>query len=999
MASNNMNTNNKAIQCAFCKLKYSRSDGLGRHLESKHSDFLELRMEDECISKRDARIKTVKELCNKKSVPGPIFNKYMKMHKLIPYLYCKSVHGIAQSSSSKFNINSSDKSSLNVEVESVEVNDKNDAVGNMREMDDNSELVDNLNEVDDVELSDHVGSDDNEELSNILVDAAEGQNTEIEAMNDPILNDVGNNLTDRNGINDMLGNKNDVRVVNENTSNTVRSNIKQSTLNFACRKCESIDHCYKSGRDVLLGILDKGIQEQCLCLSKTNCCCSNKLGEIKVKLDMGRENILSNDDDSESILENNFFKSIDSNEERYFCKVCCMFSSKIEIRHRGNDDWVQKGKFFNSVIGMRHEMRRHLTSRQHSQSLEHSKRKTATFVKDNYIEKCNENFCMAGMFCAIHTESTRFYPDLCEFIDKIGRNVDESFLHPLGNKYQHKMGIQHAQKACFSSLRAEKKLCFDKVSPITQLKPRIMVAADKGTMHNDASRQVIVATSLDDKGLPRETLITASGVTDASAVGTAAHFKKEASEIFNTKNVCAICTDGVSYYTGHKNGMVSLLKKDPDFKSNLVFLPDLCHKTELLFDADPPKWLLDTIANTKIIVSFINSTSVLGQGLTKYSKLSGKDYVIMPTVPETRFTEYLHIRLQSVLKNLDILNDFIPHVIESSEYKNSVRADALRIMQYISNIEYVASLYLLDDVYLQVAKIEKEAQSEHFGMIDYIRIVNKLKSVLECNMQKDYRNVKEMIATGVVRLSYTVGKKCRKVEYSTKDIQDKIRKDLRENVKTNECNIIGELKGWLQSVLNRFDDYLGVSDIFSYSAKVFSNKSTFDEKLDFFTKFFSSVNTEFKPCSNTCSGIENCICVKNELVRFLNHFNHQSSDKTLNDKISFYLNQGNINVVSELNIINVSRFLEVCQLLKPSQSSTERVMSFLKKVVEGHYENIYKWGKMPKSEVDMVDVITQVGYRTSIHKLDVKSAARFLKDEQKIDVVWKNKNLNAKIKL
>ena len=62
-------------------------------------------------------------------------------------------------------------------------------------------------------------------------------------------------------------------------------------------------------------------------------------------------------------------------------------------------------------------------------------------------------------------------------------------------------------------------------------------------------------------------------------------------------------------------------------------------------------------------------------------------------------------------------------------------------------------------------------------------------------------------------------------------------------------------------------------------------------------------------------------------------------------------------------------------MLKPSQSSTERVMSFLKKVVEWNYENTYKWGKTTKSGVDMVDIITHIAYKT-IDKLDYKKAGK-----------------------
>ena len=127
----------------------------------------------------------------------------------------------------------------------------------------------------------------------------------------------------------------------------------------------------------------------------------------------------------------------------------------------------------------------------------------------------------------------------------------------------------------FFCIKRRKKQSFRHISPITQLEPKIMVAADKGTMHKDSSRQVIVATAVGDDGLPYETLITASSVTDASALGTAAHFKKEVSDIFCPKNICAICTDGASYYTGHENGMVALLIKVLDFHEKMVFLPDL----------------------------------------------------------------------------------------------------------------------------------------------------------------------------------------------------------------------------------------------------------------------------------------------------------------------------------------------------------------------------------------------------------------------------------------
>ena len=42
-------------------------------------------MKHECIELKDAKLKTVKELCNNLSVPEVIFNKYMKQFKPIIY--------------------------------------------------------------------------------------------------------------------------------------------------------------------------------------------------------------------------------------------------------------------------------------------------------------------------------------------------------------------------------------------------------------------------------------------------------------------------------------------------------------------------------------------------------------------------------------------------------------------------------------------------------------------------------------------------------------------------------------------------------------------------------------------------------------------------------------------------------------------------------------------------------------------------------------------------
>lgn len=43
-----------------------------------------------------------------------------------------------------------------------------------------------------------------------------------------------------------------------------------------------------------------------------------------------------------------------------------------------------------------------------------------------------------------------------------------------------------------------------------------------------------------------------------------------------------------------------------------------------------------------------------------------------------------------------------------------------------------------------------------------------------------------------------------------------------------------------------------------------------------------------------------------------------------------------------MNIVNVLRALEIVQLLKCSQSATERIFSIIARTVDGRYENRYR---------------------------------------------------------
>ena len=48
------------------------------------------------------------------------------------------------------------------------------------------------------------------------------------------------------------------------------------------------------------------------------------------------------------------------------------------------------------------------------------------------------------------------------------------------------------------------------------------------------------------------------------------------------ENVAIISTDGASVYVGKHYGMIEILKWSSELSNKVIFLPDLCHKTEIL---------------------------------------------------------------------------------------------------------------------------------------------------------------------------------------------------------------------------------------------------------------------------------------------------------------------------------------------------------------------------------------------------------------------------------
>ena len=763
---------------------------------------------------------------------------------------------------------------------------------------------------------------------------------------------------------------------------------KQSHLSFSCNKCNNIGKTWETGRKLLLGLVKDQMKVGCNCNRNDECCCEIKINEIKNKLES--EDV--NDECAMYDFKESFFIEKLDEGAKFFCKICYKYSSSVQSRHRGKEDWAYNGySTKNRTKGeLNLYMKRHIKSKQHIKCLSLQKDQTAKNKYINLSQKCAENFCLAAIFCACHHESVRFFTDLCNFIDMTGKNLSEDFIHPLGNKYQHSIGIQKAQIAAYNSIRDDKKTKFKNISPLTLLPPSVMLAADKGTVHKDVTQQVIVATVVGNDGLPSEILVTASGVTDPSAAGAAQHFNNEVSKLIAPQQVSVICTDGASYYTGKERGMIQRLKKQFNFNNKLIFLSDVCHKAELLFGSSLTMWVDTTLDSCKNIVNAINNNSELSKGLFDYSQVVNKKFVTLPTVPETRFSEYTHKQTKAILLNLEIFNDFLPDVLENEEYKKNSKFDAMRILQVTTSNEFVASVLFVDKIYYHLALMEKSAQSETFGPVDFIKNTSNFKKFLEDQLEDTHAEILQILIDGKVCMKLKVGKNepVFKIQINLNELKDKIGKNLRKV--QEHWDVLQEFKDWIYAILQNFETYLGSPKVFTLLSAFLNITLVNIESRKIFLEIFLELNIDFYKCSEQCTGLEYCGCVTNELTRFFNHFN-KTELVNLQSKISYYFDITNNSEISNLKIINVLRVLEITQLLKPSQSSTERVISFLKKVVEGHYENVYRFGKTHKSGYDMVDVITQIGYKNDIRSFDYKSACNYLMEQQKINVLWENK--------
>jgi len=582
-------------------------------------------------------------------------------------------------------------------------------------------------------------------------------------------------------------------------------------------------------------------------------------------------------------------------------------------------------------------------------------------IKATEKEKSTQNLCIAAQMMATYHLPYRFYPLLCTTIHVMSANSETNLPYLLGNNNQSYNVVPKAQYACYEA--CVDKMKADRIVPLlaTKQSPRFQICADRGTSYKDCSRQAIVETNIGPDGYSHEYLVSVAGISDSTSNGAAEHFTKYTSKILDTNQIAVISTDGAATYTGKNKGMFQLLKANRHFyNEKVLFLPDLCHRAERLLANNNPAWLEDTIDQCDKLISKFNSSPLLRQALIKFESVEkGIKLFAMEGTCDTRYAEYMHKSIHSLLSNYDILHIALPEIKTSNEFDCKTRQRAENMLQIMSDPSFVAKLLLADNVYMHVEVMEKEAQNSCFGAFEYTRITTSLKSALRSKLAKADKNALKIITSGVFNHEYVANRKTHKFTVNLHSQESEFHKQVKHSYEK-----------WVSEILSDFDKYIEIPTVIDKAVKVFtlSENIPMSERTEDLRQFMEMVNTNFLPCGDYCKGLQSCTCLGNKLHSFLSNVQeqvkikheeiwsqntsteHSSQYPEMQNNIhynystifAYYLAEKNSNVIDKLKITNILRAIEIVQLLKASQSSTERVFSIVSKVVKGRYENRYR---------------------------------------------------------
>ena len=565
-------------------------------------------------------------------------------------------------------------------------------------------------------------------------------------------------------------------------------------------------------------------------------------------------------------------------EERTFCTICQKYSSKSLSKSKYGD-WTIKGKNFEGkpLFRKNEALKVHLNSEEHLNSLLNRENEKRKFEKSGVPsketrEKATIGYLMAVMFMIAQNLSFRNLNQLSLLFHKVYENMYPDLANPIGNQHHSHVAFKKGAIAIYEALIEILKLFYSDTNIMTKQKKRFTVAADLGTAPGDFPRQAITVTFIGKDGFPKESLAAVTPIFDPTAVGTRDHLKVNLNKILDCQNICGLSTDGAAYYTGIHNGMIVQIKRDPCFSKKVLFFPDLCHRMELWVDKNEPKWVKEAIEESSAIIKLIKGDRYLFNTLNRinYDKLGYTFYAFKQAV-ETRFAQYFHGEIMSILKNIRAMIFVLENLIVSPGTNESKSNTYLNLLSRVTNFDFLSRLLAMRSFYQKITTYEKMAQDAVFGPFEYVSIIENLKRLLNTDLTSLDANINVLLEEGIYKISYLAWGKRVNVALNLKKVRDRVLDNilnLRSKVTVPDIkNCVGN---WMKNLYETIDKYLEVSHSMSLAVKLFKLKDgNVSEKTNQLREFLSIVNTNFLPCGESCLGLEECQCIEQEMTSFL----------------------------------------------------------------------------------------------------------------------------------
>jgi hypothetical protein len=499
--------------------------------------------------------------------------------------------------------------------------------------------------------------------------------------------------------------------------------------------------------------------------------------------------------------------------------------------------------------------------------------------------------------------------------------------------------------------------------------------------------------------LPKEELLACTSVRNGSAAATTEHVKETIKEYMQPDQIAFVVTDSASYYVGKHAGMIERMRSDPSF-NKVNGLPDFCHKTENLLQEVIPKWVTRVLEDCRTVATLINDHNIVKYEIHEYIiVVDGSVFKVVPALSATRYAEYLPLQTIAILTDIKVLSEALPSLVEHPSLGNKV----VGVLKIISSCDFISRVILITKIYQKISYYEKQAQSISFGPFEYSNLVSDMKASLT-DMNYLPEDVKLLLNDNIFKFTTEYDHKKKEISLNLEEITSKLPSKTRlEMSEVNLEDIKDDLDNWITAITDKIDVYHVIPKVVSLATSAFSlHEGCTDDMVMFASELAKEVNYIHEQCSTDCKNVD-CKCFKDSHAGFIELF-RQEYDPVEKNKLMKKKEPGNpIKYIEAFSTFfhekyiskistNVYRLLEIIQLMKPSQASTERVMSHISNTVHNRFESKYSFDKeFDENHLDMVNIETFLRFNTNMVQIDTDLAREMFLKNNHTDALMKTK--------